>query len=160
MTDPRCETCELNKAVTSAGLCDVCQFAAGYEAARSEYRTAIQKSAQYPGAGTGSFAALNYTLLGLAGEAGELLDKWKKHIRGDDNPHAPADGDECLHAVPGELTEERRLGMLSEAGDLRWYLERFLVEIGSSMAQIEALNVAKCRSRVARGVLKGDGDDR
>lgn len=115
----------------------------------SSYRTLIEPSAVYPGAGSGSQNAINYCLLGLADEVGELIGKWKKCLRGDD------------HALPpGILSPERRSAMLAEAGDVRWYLERLLVELGSTMDEIEAANVAKLMSRIKRGVLRGDGDNR
>src|SRR3954466_1059523 len=45
------------------------------------YQEDAGTTAFYPDAGTGSNAAINYTIFGLIGEAGEIANKWKKVYR-------------------------------------------------------------------------------
>jgi NTP pyrophosphatase (non-canonical NTP hydrolase) len=89
---------------------------------------------------------MNQTILamGVAGEAGEMLDKWKKVV--------------AIHG--GVVDEERLTGLEKEIGDVLWYLAAFADSLGLSLGNIAEKNLAKLRSRVERGTLKGDGDDR
>jgi NTP pyrophosphatase (non-canonical NTP hydrolase) len=83
---------------------------------------------------------LLYCVLGLNGEAGEVAERVKKDIRGDD-PDEPLDiGDEI--------------------GDVLWYLVRVCDEMGYSFDAVARRNVRKLTDRKDRGVLKGSGDDR
>lgn len=87
---------------------------------------------------------LEYVLLGLCGEAGELANKYKKVIRDDG----------------GTLSSDRRLALLDEAGDVAWYLARLAFELGSDLDEIMRANVEKLGSRKRRGVISGAGDTR
>lgn len=69
----------------------------------SEYQTATDLTARYPGAGTGSLGALTYLALGLAGESSEALEK---HLEDDSR------------------------GVRAELGDTLWYLARLYRELG------------------------------
>jgi len=109
-----------------------------------EYRTFCKTVAQYPEAGTRKPAAINYTILGLVGEAGELADKWKKVLRDDE----------------GVLTPEKRVEMRKELGDVLWYLERASVELGTNIPTLMQENMEKLQSRKDRDVLGGSGDNR
>lgn len=100
-----------------------------------EYETARQKLDFYP---PGDFK-LGYYGLGLAGESGEAVDKIKKSYR---------DGTIDNHALVLEL------------GDALWYLTAIANTIGYSLEGVMEANIAKLASRRARGVSRGEGDNR
>lgn len=83
-------------------------------------------------------------VLGLAGESGELADKWKKIIAYHD----------------GSIEEGRRQELGKELGDVLWYIAVFADSLGLSLTSIAKDNLAKTRDRQARGVIKGRGDNR
>ena len=95
------------------------------------YQVATVMTAIYPEAGTGSNAALTYTILGLTNEAGEVAGKFKKVLR---------DGDEAV-------TDEQ---LVAELGDVLWYLARTADELGFSLDYIATKNLAKLQSRKTR----------
>lgn len=105
-----------------------------------EYQEEAAKTAVYPNIGNN----LTYATLGLCGEAGETAEKVKKLIR--DRGGKP-------DRVFLDL-------MLSELGDVLWYLAAVARELGLSLDNIAAGNIAKLKSRQERNVLHGDGDNR
>lgn len=92
---------------------------------------------------------LTYYALGLAGEAGECADKLKKHFRDD--------ADELLG---GALAPERQEAMKKELGDVLWYVARFAHHLGFTLEDVGQTNIDKLASRMERGLLGGDGDNR
>jgi NTP pyrophosphatase (non-canonical NTP hydrolase) len=106
----------------------------------AEYSHQAGLTAIYPNRGKNIF----YPALKLAGEAGEVAEKVGKAIR-DDN---------------WEITEERREGLIKELGDVLWYVSALCFELNVSMSEVAQINIDKLNSRKARGVLKGDGDNR
>lgn len=109
-----------------------------------EYQKASRKTAGYPHAGN-DFV---YPALGLMAEAGEVADKLKKHIR-DDDIHTPA-----------ELSEEQRKKLVTELGDVLWYVAQLTTELGGNLNEVAEKNIEKLYSRMDRGKLGGSGDDR
>lgn len=107
------------------------------------YQRETDSTAIYPESGTGSAMALAYVGLGL-GEVGELQGKIKKVLRDDG----------------GELTEEKRLAMVGELGDVLWYAARMATELGMDLGDVAKANLSKLHSRLDRGVLTGSGDER
>jgi NTP pyrophosphatase (non-canonical NTP hydrolase) len=105
----------------------------------AEYQRLSRSTAQYP-----RNEALTYPALGLAGEAGEFADHAKKVIRDDG----------------GLVTPERREAMAKELGDVLWYVAQLSTELELDLDEIARQNLEKLRSRQARGVLAGSGDDR
>lgn len=87
---------------------------------------------------------LTYLTLGLASEAGEVAGKLKKIIRDTD----------------GEMSEEQRVAMLKEVGDVAWYISRLSIKLGSSMEKVCEMNFLKLQSRAERGTIKGSSDER
>lgn len=87
-----------------------------------------------------------YAAMGLGSEAGEVLGKVKKWLRGDD-------GD-------GGMSEERKLALRNELGDVLWYLAVLARDLGLSLDDIAKMNIEKLKSRKDRRVLRGDGDKR
>lgn len=110
------------------------------------YQRGCAHTANYPEANTGSTAAVTYTVLGIAGEAGEIADKWKKVIRGD-------------HGGAGFPPEVRAL-MIKEIGDVLWYAARMAAELGVPLSEVAQGNLDKLADRKERGVIKGSGDTR
>jgi len=97
-------------------------------------------TAMYPNKGDN----LTYPVLGLCGEAGEVAEKLKKMYRDDD----------------GQLTPERREGLIGELGDVLWYVAAVASELNVTLSDVAQGNMDKLYSRRDRGVLSGDGDDR
>lgn len=84
------------------------------------------------------------TVLGLAGETGEIVEKWKK----------------ALVYQRGQLRAEDKMALANEAGDVLWYLAILADALGFSLSEIAAMNLEKLASRQKRGVQKGAGDNR
>ena len=85
-----------------------------------------------------------YPAMGLAGEAGEVLEKCKKIIRDDS----------------GYATQEKRTEIEKELGDVLWYVAQLCSEFKLDMGECAEKNLAKLQSRKERGVLTGSGDNR
>ena len=94
-----------------------------------EYQLKAQETDQMPGNGPQQKII---PLLGLAGEAGELLSEYKKHLR---------DGD--AHKLYKE-----RIG--EELGDLLWYLTTVATKFDLSLGDLAAANLAKAHERWGR----------
>lgn len=87
-----------------------------------------------------------YPALGLCGEAGEIAEKVKKWLRGDDGGEA--------------MTQDKREALLSELGDPLWYITSLAADLGYTLQDVVDANVSKLTSRKERGVIKGSGDAR
>lgn len=118
----------------------------------SEYESAALDTAIYPGQGRP--LGLMYVALKGAGEAGEFAEHVGKAIRDDDFGQRPVPDRVVL------LTNERRALLRKEVGDELWYLAAKARELGTTLSDIAAENIAKLQDRKARGVLGGSGDDR
>lgn len=88
--------------------------------------------------------SIAYLVIGLAGETGELCNKYKKVLRDEG----------------GELTEQNLLDMRKEVGDVLWYLDRLAENLGTSLGAEAFNNIKKLKDRQARGVVAGSGDNR
>ena len=82
---------------------------------------------------------ITYPALGLVNEAGEVAGKVKKRIRGDGVA----------------LTEIGK-----EIGDVLWYCAALAHDLGMTLDDIAQQNLDKLADRAARGVLRGNGDNR
>jgi NTP pyrophosphatase (non-canonical NTP hydrolase) len=87
---------------------------------------------------------LSYLALGLTEESGEVSGQMKRVFRDD----------------KGVVSEKRKDLLLKELGDVLWYLNGMSEKLGSSLAEVAALNIAKLKDRQQRDVLRGDGDER
>lgn len=110
----------------------------------SEYQVAARQTAQYPEIDNN----LLYPALGLAGEAGEAVDKVKKLWRN----HNVTSG--------GLLELEAKVELAKEIGDVLWYAAALATELGMSLDDIAQQNITKLLDRQARGVIKSRGDNR
>lgn len=107
----------------------------------NEYQEAAARTAIYPGRGTQR--GLEYAVMGLCGEAGELANKVKKLMRGDKH-----------------MTDEIRADLIKETGDVGWYCAAIAHELGATLDEAFVGNVEKLAKRAAEGRIKGDGDNR
>lgn len=83
-------------------------------------------------------------VLGIAGEASEVAEKWKKIIA----------------YRQGVITDEDKEELGKEIGDVLWYLTVFADMLDLSMDSIAVKNAEKLASRKQRDVIKGAGDNR
>ena len=86
-----------------------------------------------------------YPALGLAGEAGEVVEKIKKLMR---------DTDAKI------LTEDQKREIAKELGDVLWYVANLAADIDYDLEEIAGMNIEKLQSRKERNALKGSGDNR
>ncbi|HYB24348.1 MAG TPA: nucleoside triphosphate pyrophosphohydrolase family protein, partial [Solirubrobacteraceae bacterium] len=91
----------------------------------SDYQRLSRRTASYP-----REAWLAYPALGLAGEAGEVAEHAKKAIRDDG----------------GVVTEERRVAMAKELGDVLWYVSQLATELELDLDEIAQANLDKLLS--------------
>lgn len=103
----------------------------------NEYQAHALETAIYP-------TPIIYPALGLCGESGEVADKVKKVMR-DNNQ---------------EFTDEKKLEIAKEIGDVLWYCATLSNDLGYSLENIAEMNYQKLHSRQLRGKLGGSGDNR
>lgn len=85
---------------------------------------------------------LSIPALGAAGEAGEVADKVKKILRGDDVD------DTYLRSVAVEIS------------DTLFYLSVLADRLGFYMSDVAKMQIDKCNDRRARDAHRGEGDNR
>ena len=106
----------------------------------ADYSREARKTAVYPTLGH----PIVYPALGLAGEAGEVVEKVKKAMRDDGMI----------------ITGSRRQELIKELGDVLWYLAAITDELGTTLEYVALCNIEKLKSRLDRGVISGQGDNR
>lgn len=117
------------------------------------YQEDASLTAIYPDHGKSTPEAINYTVLGLIGEAGEIANKWKKFYRDGQDLHPGSDVYEARFTA-------YRSDIAAEVGDVLWYCANLATELGISFGEIAAANYAKLADRKSRNVLRGSGDNR
>jgi NTP pyrophosphatase (non-canonical NTP hydrolase) len=85
-----------------------------------------------------------YPTLGLVNEAGELAGKVKKIFRD----------------KGGQINGEDRQALKQELGDVLWYLAQICTELDLTLEEVAQANLEKLFSRLERGTLHGEGDNR
>ena len=106
----------------------------------NDYQEQATSTAVYPD--KGGELGLAYVALGVGNEAGEVQGKVKKYLRGDYDL-------ETLKEV-----------VASEISDVLWYLAALATELDLSLGALAVGNLEKLADRAARGVIKGNGDER
>ena len=104
-----------------------------------DYQGRARKFAAYESA-PGHHGVNLYPFLALAEEAGETAGKVAKALR------------------KGEAIDRGAVAM--ELGDVLWQVAACAGELGYTLSEIAALNLAKLGDRSDRGVIVGEGDDR
>lgn len=105
-----------------------------------EYQEKARRTAKYPVIGHGVI----YPTLGLTNEAGEVAGKIKKIFRD----------------KGGEIGAEDRAALQGELGDVLWYVAQVCTELGLSLDIVARGNIEKLHSRLERGKIGGNGDNR
>jgi len=82
--------------------------------------------------------------MGVAGEAGEVVEKWKKIVA----------------YKEGKISEEDLTELAKELADVVWYIAVMADSLGLSFDEIMRRNVIKLADRKKRNVIKGAGDNR
>ncbi len=82
--------------------------------------------------------------MGISGEAGEVLEKWKKIVA----------------YKEGRVSAEDLGELKKELGDVVWYVAVMADSLGLSFDEVMQLNVKKLQDRKKRGTQKGEGDNR
>ena len=106
----------------------------------AEYQAKSRVTALYPDQGKNYI----YPTLGLSSEAGEVAGKIKKVIRD----------------KGGVISAEDQQEISKELGDVLWYLSQLASEINLELEDVAQNNITKLYSRMERGTLHGNGDDR
>jgi NTP pyrophosphatase (non-canonical NTP hydrolase) len=87
---------------------------------------------------------LVHAVLGLAGEAGEVCEKFKKLYRD----------------KQGEMTKEFVEDVKKEISDCLWYMADICTLLDIKLNDVAVTNISKLEDRLARGVINGSGDNR
>lgn len=106
----------------------------------NDYQDDSRKTALYPNVGN-NFV---YPTLGLSGESGEVAEKIKKVIRD-------------KGGIIDEITKQE---IKKELGDVLWYVSQIASELGLSLEDVASENIKKLFSRLKRGKINGNGDNR
>ncbi len=85
-----------------------------------------------------------YPTLGLVNEAGEVAGKIKKIFRD----------------KQGQISDEDREALKQELGDVLWYLTQICTELNLTLEEVAEANITKLFSRLERGKIRGEGDNR
>ena len=83
-------------------------------------------------------------VMGIAGEAGEVVEKWKKAVA----------------YRNGEFSEAEFADFKKEFADVIWYIAVLADSFGLSLDDLMKENLEKLASRQARGTIRGEGDNR
>ncbi len=87
---------------------------------------------------------LFHAVLAVGGEAGEIMEKFKKLYRD----------------KRGILDEEFITDMSKELGDVLWGIADLATQLGLNLDDIATQNIDKLESRRKRKMLQGSGDNR
>ena len=102
----------------------------------NEYQEFVSSIKRYP-----TQNKMLYPTLGLCGEAGEVAEKVKKHIR---------DG----------AKENFKETITKELGDVLWYLSELAGDLDITLQEVADTNKQKLEDRLQRNKLHGEGDNR
>ncbi len=83
-------------------------------------------------------------VMGVAGEAGEVVEKWKKIVA----------------YRQGQISKDDLTDLAHELGDVVWYVAVLADALGLSFDEVMSDNLKKLNDRQRRDVIKGVGDNR
>lgn len=121
------------------GVTAICEPPKEREMTLNDYQQAALSTAIYP-----HDHEIPYLVLALGEECGEVAGKVKKVIRDKDGQFFQTD----IRAIALEL------------GDVLWYAANIAHVLGYKLSDIAQLNIDKINSRMERGTLHGEGDER
>jgi NTP pyrophosphatase (non-canonical NTP hydrolase) len=104
----------------------------------------------------------SYMMLNLIGEVGELASKVAKDIRKGNVDIDTGKGytSELMPNMPFDEWVIRSEEYMAEAGDILWQLSGLCKVMGWELEDVAKANLAKLASRMQRGVIDGNGDNR
>ncbi len=108
----------------------------------NEYQENAISTAIYPN--QNSIHGSIYCTLKLNGEAGEVAEKIGKILRDDS----------------GKISDEKRMDLIKELGDVLWYIANLADELSVSLEAVADINLKKLAQRKANNTLHGSGDNR
>jgi NTP pyrophosphatase (non-canonical NTP hydrolase) len=85
-----------------------------------------------------------YPTIKMNGEAGEVAEKVGKVLRDKE----------------GIFTDEIKLEIAKEIGDVMWYCAALAHDLGYTLEEVAQMNIDKLKSRQDRGKISGSGDNR
>lgn len=109
-----------------------------------EYQKQAIKTNVYDPEALDELLVRTVSAMGVAGEAGEVLDKWKK----------------IVIYQNGQVSSDDKTELIKEMGDVLWYLAVLAEQLGISFDDIAAANLQKTQSRLKRNTIVGKGDNR
>ena len=110
----------------------------------TDYQVQTRLTDEGTGEKHGISPAWLYYVLGIGGEAGELLEKIKKHFRDD----------------YGQMTDKKLDEIKKEMGDVLWYCARLADVLGIDFSEVAEENMRKLLDRKKRNKIHGEGDER
>lgn len=107
---------------------------------------------------------IDYLMLGLISEVGELAGIFKRIYR-DTDIDLKNNETSKIEAVldmfdPDLCNEALREKVILELGDIMWYLARISIELDIPLEYILERNITKLKNRKLNHTLKGNGDNR
>lgn len=89
-------------------------------------------------------SGLEYPVMGLTEEAGEVAGKFAKIIRD----------------KKGVITQDDKDEIIKELGDVLWMVSEIAERLDCSLQYVAHVNIEKLTSRLKRGKINGSGDNR
>jgi len=105
------------------------------------------------------YDTLDYPLLALGEEVGELQGKVAKYVRKNKMSAHEAVCD-ASDPVLTDHAQALRESIAKEAGDALWNLANLLEDLNMTLEDVAKANIEKLESRQKRNVICGEGDDR
>jgi NTP pyrophosphatase (non-canonical NTP hydrolase) len=103
----------------------------------------------------------SYMMLNLVGEVGELASKVAKDIRrGGVEIGTTMCENDIIPRMNQDEWWDRQDEYMAEAGDILWQLSGLCEVMGWRLEDVAKANLAKLASRMQRGVIDGNGDNR
>jgi len=107
-----------------------------------EYQIQTAKTAIYPKEKIED--GINYCILGLCGESGEISNKFKKVLRDDG----------------GKISDKKCKDLFDEVGDVLYYISELTTCLGYNLEDVATSNINKLKDRQERNKITGSGDNR